>query len=65
MLTLIGLALPRVRGLPGLDRLLNRLADTSAQLRVRAALTLALAVPLIGSVSRRSLARSLLACWCG
>ena len=43
MLTLIGLALARVRGLPGLDRLLNRLADTSAQLRVRAALTLALA----------------------
>lgn len=42
MLTLIGLALARVRGLPGLDRLLNHLADTSAQLRVRAALTLAL-----------------------
>ena len=43
MLTLIGLALARVRRLPGLDRMLNHLADASAQLRVRAALTLALA----------------------
>jgi Kef-type K+ transport system membrane component KefB len=42
LVVLIGLALARVRRLPGLDRLLNRLADTSAQLRVRAALTLAL-----------------------
>jgi Kef-type K+ transport system membrane component KefB len=43
LLALIGLLLARVRRLAGLDRLLNRLADRSAQLRVRAALTLALA----------------------
>jgi Kef-type K+ transport system membrane component KefB len=43
LVVLIGLTLARVRRLAGLDRLLNRLADTSAQLRVRAALTLALA----------------------
>ena len=43
LVVLIGLALARVRRLPGLDRLLNHLSDTSAQLRVRAALTLALA----------------------
>jgi Kef-type K+ transport system membrane component KefB len=43
LLVLIGLLLARVRRLAGLDRLLNRLADRSAQLRVRAALTLALA----------------------
>ncbi len=43
LVVLIGLTLARVRLLEGLDRLLNRLADTSAQLRVRAALTLALA----------------------
>jgi len=43
LVVLIGLALARVRRLAGLDRLLNHLADTSAQLRVRAALTLALA----------------------
>jgi Kef-type K+ transport system membrane component KefB len=42
LLVLIGLALARVRRLEALDRLLNRLSDTSAQLRVRAALTLAL-----------------------
>jgi Kef-type K+ transport system membrane component KefB len=40
---LIGLALSRVRRLKALDRLLERLSDQSAQLRVRAALTLALA----------------------
>ena len=42
LVVLIGLTLARVRRLAGLDRLLNRLSDTSAQLRVRAALTLAL-----------------------
>jgi Kef-type K+ transport system membrane component KefB len=42
LLALIGLLLARVRRLAGLDRLINRLADRSAQLRVRAALTLAL-----------------------
>jgi Kef-type K+ transport system membrane component KefB len=41
-LAVIGLALGRVRRLEGLERLLNRLEDRSAQLRVRAALTLAL-----------------------
>jgi Kef-type K+ transport system membrane component KefB len=43
LLVLIGLALSRVRRLKALDRLLERLSDQSAQLRVRAALTLALA----------------------
>src|SRR5690348_10860390 len=43
LLALIGLLLARVRRLAGLDRMMNRLADRSAQLRVRAALTLALA----------------------
>ncbi len=43
LLALIGLLLARVRRLAGLDRLINRLADRSAQLRVRAALALALA----------------------
>ena len=43
LVVLVGLALARVRRLESLDRLLNYLADTSAQLRVRAALTLALA----------------------
>ena len=43
LLVLIGLALTRVRRLRALDRLLDRLSDQSAQLRVRAALTLALA----------------------
>jgi Kef-type K+ transport system membrane component KefB len=42
LLAAIGLALGRVRNLDGLSRLLNRLEDRSAQLRVRAALTLAL-----------------------
>jgi Kef-type K+ transport system membrane component KefB len=42
LLALIGLLLARVRRLAALDRVLNRLADRSAQLRVRAALTLAL-----------------------
>src|ERR1700749_2308507 len=37
----IGLALPRVRALRGLDRLLDDLETRSGQLRVRAALTLA------------------------
>ena len=43
LLAVIGLALGRVRNLGALDRLLDRLEDRSAQLRVRAALTLALA----------------------
>src|SRR5579863_5164030 len=42
LLVLIGLALTRVRRLRGLDRLLDRLEERSGQLRVRAALTLAL-----------------------
>jgi Kef-type K+ transport system membrane component KefB len=43
LLGLIGLALSSVRRLETLDRLFNRLSDQSAQLRVRTALTLALA----------------------
>ena len=43
LLAVIGLALGRVRNLAALDRLLDRLEDHSGQLRVRAALTLALA----------------------
>lgn len=43
LLVLIGLALTRVRRLRGLDRLLDYLEERSGQLRVRAALTLALA----------------------
>jgi Kef-type K+ transport system membrane component KefB len=43
LLVLIGLALTRVRRLSRLDRLLERLEERSGQLRVRAALTLALA----------------------
>jgi Kef-type K+ transport system membrane component KefB len=43
LLVLIGLALSRVRRLKTLDRLFERLSDQSAQLRVRASLTLALA----------------------
>jgi Kef-type K+ transport system membrane component KefB len=43
LLGAIGLALGRVRNLAALDRLLDRLEDRSAQLRVRAALTLSLA----------------------
>ena len=42
LLGIIGLALARVRRLEALERLLNRLDDQSAQLRVRATLTLAL-----------------------
>ena len=42
LLALSGLALGRVRRMDRLERLLNRLEDRSAQLRVRAALTLAL-----------------------
>jgi Kef-type K+ transport system membrane component KefB len=42
LLAVFGLALARVRKLEGLERLLNRLEDRSAQLRVRATLTLAL-----------------------
>ena len=43
LLVLIGLTLTRVRRLSRLDRLLDRLEERSGQLRVRAALTLALA----------------------
>src|SRR5215472_1663389 len=43
LLVAVGLALGRMRRLESLDRLLDRLGDQSAQLRVRAALTLALA----------------------
>ena len=42
LLVLIGLVLSGVRRLHGLDRLLDRLEERSGQLRVRAALTLAL-----------------------
>jgi Kef-type K+ transport system membrane component KefB len=47
LVALIGLALAGVRRLAGLDRLLERLSDQSAQLRVRAALTLALGFGLL------------------
>jgi Kef-type K+ transport system membrane component KefB len=47
LLGLIGLALSRVRRLETLDRLFNRLSDQSAQLRVRTALTLALACAVL------------------
>ncbi len=43
LLAVTGLALGRVRNLAVLDRVLDRLEDRSAQLRVRAALTLSLA----------------------
>jgi Kef-type K+ transport system membrane component KefB len=42
LLAVLGLAIGRVRQLEGLERLLNRLEDRSAQLRVRASLTMAL-----------------------
>jgi Kef-type K+ transport system membrane component KefB len=42
LLAVVGLALAQVRGLAAIDRLLDRLEDRSGQLRVRAALTLAL-----------------------
>ncbi len=47
LLAVIGLALGRVRNLAALDRLLDRLEDRSAQLRVRAALTLTLAFAVL------------------
>ncbi len=43
LLVVFGLTLGRVRQMAGLERLLDRLEDRSAQLRVRATLTLALA----------------------
>ena len=49
LLAAIGLALGRVRNLGALDRMLDRLEDRSAQLRVRAALTLALAFAVLAS----------------
>ena len=47
ILAAIGLALGRVRNLAALDRLLDRLEDHSAQLRLRAALTLTLAFAVL------------------
>ncbi len=47
LLAVIGLALGRVRSLTAIDRLLDRLEDRSAQLRTRAALTLALAFAVL------------------
>jgi len=47
LLAVIGLALGQVRNLAALDRMLDRLEDRSAQLRVRAALTLALAFAVL------------------
>ena len=47
VLAAIGLALGRVRNLAALDRLLDRLEDHSAQLRLRAALTLTLAFAVL------------------
>jgi Kef-type K+ transport system membrane component KefB len=49
LIAAIGLALGRVRNLAALDRLLDRLEDRSAQLRVRAALTLALAFAVLAN----------------
>ena len=49
LLAVIGLALGGVRTLAALDRLLDRLEDRSAQLRVRAALTLALAFAVLAN----------------
>ncbi len=49
LLAAIGLALDQVRNLTFLDRMLDRLEDRSAQLRVRAALTLALAFAVLAS----------------
>ena len=43
LIGVVGLALGRVRALRALEQLLDRLEDRSAQLRVRAALTLSLA----------------------
>ena len=49
LLAVIGLALGRVRNLTFLDRMLDRFEDRSAQLRIRAALTLALAFAVLAS----------------
>ena len=49
LLVVFGLALGRVRQLPSLEKLLNRLEDRSAQLRVRAALTVALAFGVLAN----------------
>jgi Kef-type K+ transport system membrane component KefB len=67
LLVLAGVALTRVRRLDRVGRLVNRLADTSAQLRVRASLTLALAFGVLAYRfgSPRSSARSPPGCWCG
>jgi Kef-type K+ transport system membrane component KefB len=66
LLGVFGLALSRVRRLGRLERLLDRLEDRSAQLRVRATLTLALAFGVLAPTALGSLrfsARSTLACW--
>ena len=47
LLAAIALALGRVRNMTALDKMLDRLEDRSAQLRVRAALTLALAFAVL------------------
>ena len=47
ILAAIGLALGRIRNLAALDRLLDRLEDRSAQLRLRAALALTLAFAVL------------------
>ena len=49
LLAIIGLALSRVRRLTALEQLLDRLEDRSAQLRVRATLTLALAFGVLAT----------------
>ncbi len=49
LLAVSGLALGRVRKLASLERLLDRLGDSSAQLRVRAALTVALGFGVMAS----------------
>jgi Kef-type K+ transport system membrane component KefB len=49
LLAVVGLALGRVRNLAVIDRMLDRLEDRSGQLRVRAALTLALGFGVLAS----------------
>ena len=67
LVVVLGLALARVRRLTGLERLLDRLEDRSAQLRVRATLTLALALASwpTGSASPPSWGHSPPACSSG
>jgi Kef-type K+ transport system membrane component KefB len=67
LLAVIGLALGRVRNLTFLDKMLDRLEDRSAQLRVRAALTWPWPSPCspAASASPPSSAHSPPGCWCG